>query len=248
MKRNHNEDSFLVMPEEQLYCVADGMGGHFAGEIASKIAIDELAEFFRLTSRGLGRHPAVQDGARRGTTTRTGWPPASSRPTPASSRPPAAIPTYRGWAPPSPRCTSPRGRSTYGHVGDSRSLPLPRRQAVADDRGPLAAQRLPEGARSSRPRRSRPSPTQERTIVRALGMKDTVQVRRRPERASGWRHVPALLRRAVGDGERRARMEADPRPARSELEEACGKLIELANAAGGNATTSPASWRATGSA
>ena len=51
MKRNHNEDSYLVMPEEQLYCVADGMGGHFAGEIASRIAIDELAEFFRLTSQ-----------------------------------------------------------------------------------------------------------------------------------------------------------------------------------------------------
>ena len=34
MKRNHNEDNFLVMPEERLFCVADGMGGHFAGEIA----------------------------------------------------------------------------------------------------------------------------------------------------------------------------------------------------------------------
>src|SRR5687767_140077 len=53
MKRNHNEDSFLLLPEEQLFCVADGMGGHSSGEIASKIAVEELAEFFRLTSRDI---------------------------------------------------------------------------------------------------------------------------------------------------------------------------------------------------
>src|SRR3954470_14213915 len=51
MKRNHNEDSYLLLPDEMLFCVADGMGGHSAGEIASKIAVDELAEFFRATSK-----------------------------------------------------------------------------------------------------------------------------------------------------------------------------------------------------
>ena len=51
MKRNHNEDNYLLLPDENLCCVADGMGGHSSGEIASKIAVDELAEFFRLTSR-----------------------------------------------------------------------------------------------------------------------------------------------------------------------------------------------------
>ena len=44
-KRDHNEDAFLVLQEEQLFCVADGMGGHSAGEVASKLAIDAINTF-----------------------------------------------------------------------------------------------------------------------------------------------------------------------------------------------------------
>lgn len=42
--REHNEDAFLVDVENGVFLVADGMGGHAAGEVASAIAIDTVAE------------------------------------------------------------------------------------------------------------------------------------------------------------------------------------------------------------
>jgi len=44
MQRDHNEDNFLVDKTLSLFIVADGMGGHAAGEVASAIAVNTLQE------------------------------------------------------------------------------------------------------------------------------------------------------------------------------------------------------------
>ena len=43
-KRQHNEDSFLIAPSVGLFAVADGMGGHRAGEKASRMAVERLRD------------------------------------------------------------------------------------------------------------------------------------------------------------------------------------------------------------
>jgi len=48
-KRNHNEDNFAIMPDFGLFLVADGMGGHASGEVASRMAVETIAGFFRAT-------------------------------------------------------------------------------------------------------------------------------------------------------------------------------------------------------
>lgn len=46
LRRENNEDALLILPDRDIYIVADGMGGHNAGEIASAEAVKALDEYF----------------------------------------------------------------------------------------------------------------------------------------------------------------------------------------------------------
>jgi len=48
-KRKHNEDAYALDVAEGLFIVADGMGGHAAGEVAAKITVETIGEFIAAT-------------------------------------------------------------------------------------------------------------------------------------------------------------------------------------------------------
>ena len=60
--RDHNEDSVIIVKNNEgsyLMAIADGMGGHSAGEVASSIAINHLSKCFRENFSNMSKVDAV---------------------------------------------------------------------------------------------------------------------------------------------------------------------------------------------
>jgi protein phosphatase len=228
-RRTHNEDAFLLLPEEQLYCVADGMGGHASGEVAARIAVEEMAEFFRLTGRDEeATWPFRMDPARGYDENRllTGMKLANLRIHERAQ----ADERLNGMGTTLVAAWFPRQEALVGHVGDSRAY-LWRRgglKQLTDDHSLLNATRK---ARALTPEEVRAFP-HKNVIVRALGMKTNVEV--------------DITRVALEDGDivllcsdglsgmvPDARIAEIVRGSFGDLRRASAELVEAANAAGG---------------
>jgi protein phosphatase len=65
MKRKHNEDAYAILEDHQLFVIADGMGRHAAGEVASRLCVEAITEAFRTTNFGPPRDPPLPRRAAR---------------------------------------------------------------------------------------------------------------------------------------------------------------------------------------
>ena len=230
MKRNHNEDNYLLLPEERLFVVADGMGGHSSGEIASKIAVDEVAEFFRMTSQDLEiTWPYKMDKQKNYDENRlaTGVKLANMR----IFEKAAAEQKYKGMGTTIVTVYFAKDSEVVvGHVGDSRVYYFrdnTLRQVTEDHsllNDYLKAKKLTPEEIEAFPHKN--------VIVRALGMKDNVIVdinRVEPKDGDIFLLCSDGLSGMVPDKQMEQILQSQP-----DLDKACAMLIDAANANGGN--------------
>ena len=230
MKRTHNEDSFYLLADHSLFMVADGMGGHSAGEVASRMAVESVSQFFR-------------DSADDDDIT---WPYRMEKGISyEENRLAAGIklanlrifesaannPKQRGMGTTLVSAVVVKGGVIVGHVGDSRVYRWRRGdlKQITEDHSLLndyiKMKDLTPDEIAKFPHKN--------VIVRALGMKETVQVdvfTDVPEEGDLYLLCSDGLSGMVADPELSELLEQGA----GDLEKTCAALIEAANRHGGN--------------
>ena len=118
-KRQHNEDAMLVDPALGLYIVADGMGGHAAGEVASRRATEVVRhhiESNQVVLQQLGTNPTQENRTLAAQLVEV----AIQRACADVYRMAAADATKRGMGTTFVCLAVGGGKGVIGHVGDSR--------------------------------------------------------------------------------------------------------------------------------
>lgn len=228
MKRKHNEDSFLIPDYERVAVVADGMGGHASGEVASGMAVQCVGEYLQSTlEQPVVTWPFKLDTGVRYDTHRLSIAikHANQRIYETAQR----DDEKHGMGTTIVAALFNDDRVIVAHVGDSRCYRLRRNQLIqlTEDHSLfndyMRMKRLSgeDGARF----------TQKNVIVRALGMKESVQVDTMVDQ-------PQIddIYLLCSDG--LSGMVSDPGIAEilrseSDLDKACERLIRAANDAGG---------------
>ncbi len=239
MNRQHNEDNFSILEDAGLYIVADGMGGHASGEVASKMAVDSLREFFAATAQDPERTwPYKMDRSKGYEENRliTGIKLANLRIYESAQR----DPRQRGMGTTIVTMFAVEDGVYVAHVGDSRVYRVRdgKLEQMTEDHSLLndyiKMKRLTPEEIANFPHKN--------VIVRALGMKDTVKVDTRyeqPRAGDTYLLCSDGLSGPVTDPEMLEIVTATP-----DLKGAATKLIERANQNGGpdNITVVLARW------
>jgi serine/threonine protein phosphatase PrpC len=247
-QREHNEDSYAIDDEHGLFVVADGMGGHSAGDVASRLATSTIADFFRtlagedvtwpthfdrtlsdeenrlLTSIGIANRRIFEQSQ--------------------STRQLAGMGTTVVGA----HFSTKKQRMYVGHVGDSRAYRIREAQIQQLTRDhSLANEPFPELSEAERAELPR------NVITRALGMQDNVVVDLTSDEVkpgdvyllcsdglSGMLNDDTILAEITEFQAHAADRQAPPndgtvsvRARTAELEDLCSLLVRKANEAGG---------------
>ena len=228
MKRTHNEDYLYLPEEERLVIVADGMGGHASGDVASRLAIETVVEFFRETMEDNDlTWPYLIDEARRFQENRlvTGIKLANLEIFDASQK----NPKCRGMGTTIVSCLFLENEVIVAHVGDSRVYLIRegRIRQITEDHSLLNDY--------IKMKRIKPDDVEKfphkNVIVRALGMKDTVSVDLlflSPELGDVFLLCSDGLSGMVDDQSLLSIVQSVP-----DLDACCERLIETANGNGG---------------